>query len=59
MFIEDMLDKVDHVNDADGKRVGAKTRSAVAGALAGCVIGLMIGYSKKWNLFQLKCHSRI
>lgn len=50
-FIEDILDKVDEVKNADGTSNGPKTRSAVAGGIIGGIVGLMVGYSKKWNLF--------
>lgn len=51
MFVEDILDRVDQVKDKNGKDSGAKTRAIVAGVIAGGIVGLMIGYSKKWNLF--------
>lgn len=48
MFIDQLLDK----NEESGKNDKTnKTRAAIACGIAGLVVGLMLGYSKKWNLF--------
>lgn len=51
MFIEDLLDKVDEIKNSDGSGNGPRTRSAFAAVIVGGVVGMMVGYSKKWNLF--------
>lgn len=51
MFVDDILDKADQIKDSKGRSAGPRTRSAVAGIIIGGIVGIMVGYSKKWNLF--------
>jgi hypothetical protein len=47
-MIDEILAKVDAVKS--GER-SPRARGTVASAIIGGLAGLMIGYSKKWNLF--------
>lgn len=48
-----ILDQIlDDKPGKDGKReTSNRTKAGIACAVTGLVVGLMMGYSKKWNLF--------
>lgn len=50
-FIDEILDKVNTGKDSAGKDRSNRSKAAIACVMAGIVVGLMIGSSKKWNLF--------
>lgn len=50
--VSDLIDKIDDIkNDNNGNDGLNRTRSAFACMTVGAIVGLMVGYSKKWNLF--------
>jgi len=51
MFVEDILDKADRIKNGQDDEHTARSRSAVACGIVGGLVGLMVGYSKKWKLF--------
>lgn len=51
MVIEDLLDKIDTGTSASKQDRSNRGKATVACVIAGLVVGLMVGYSKKWNLF--------
>lgn len=49
--LSDLLDKGKELNNDDPGNDGLnRTRAAVACTLVGLLAGVMIGYSRKWNL---------
>lgn len=55
-YVKDILSKVEEATkpDADNAKEtpsNFKLRSSLAGAAVGGIVGLMIAYSKKWNMF--------
>jgi hypothetical protein len=50
MYVDQILNKVDGIKNSQGGP-SYRNRSAFACMLVGGVTGLMIGFSKKWNLF--------
>lgn len=51
MFVEDILDKAERIKNGQDNDHTARSRSAVACGIVGGLVGLMVGYSKKWKLF--------
>lgn len=50
--IKTILDQVKNIGNPETHKDGTnKKRAAVAGGAIGLVVGTMIGYSRKWNMF--------
>ncbi len=51
MYVDQLLERMGAVKDSNGSTNSEKIKSTAACAIVGGLTGLMIGYSKKWNLF--------
>jgi len=50
--IDQVFEKIDQIKNEDTTGEGiSRSRSGFASMIIGGICGLMIGYSKKWNLF--------
>lgn len=49
--IESILDKVDQIKNEESDTATPRSRSGIAAIIVGGIVGIMVGASKKWNLF--------